>query len=183
MSNRLLVARPKIGGFAYFLVSGVTVNAVTVSAAAKPDNNPATNWPSIGRVLSFQPEMKEQEDVFLVPLRSGGYEEQDESHVVAQMFNIDLQDMNDISYEMMFGLSPITLGTAQIPANVLQRKVTGWLAYEAVQQDTDLLCYMNVWGEFKLREQPVFGPEATVSKLRFRQKYSAIAGITFPDNS
>lgn len=183
MSDRSLTVRPKIGGFAYFLVAGAVVDAVTVSVSARPDNNPATNWPGMGVLAMMQPEVKEQEDLYLKPLRSGGYEEVDESHVVAQMWNLDLEGMTDIAFEMMFGIDPITLGTAQIPATVLQRKVTGWLAYEAVQQDSDLLCYMNVWGEFKLREQPVFGPEPTKAKLRFRQKYSAIAGITFPDNS
>ncbi len=180
MASRLLTLRPKIGGFAYFLRAGDTVDSVTVSATGKPDNDPTTNWTDIGVVAMFQPRVEEQEDKYRKPLPSGGYVNVDETHVTGEFFDVDLENMTDIAFEMMFGMSKITLGTAQLGGRVLERKVNGWLSYQGRQQSGTDLVQINVWVQARLREMPAFGVEPSLAKLSFQRLHSDLDTIVFP---
>lgn len=187
MANRDLTLRPILGAFAYFLRAGDTVDSITVAAetvaspaAGKPDNNPTTNWASLGVIKGAEVAVEEKKFPYMEPVASGGYQQREQSQVVAEYWNIDLEGMTDIAFELMFGLTKITKGTAQIPGNVLDRKVEGWLKLQARQTSGTDLFLADIWCEVRMTKMPKIEQSPVLASLRFQKLYSTLNTINFP---
>ena len=187
MSNRDLTLRPILGAFAYFLRAGDTVDSITVAAetvvspaAGKPDNNPTTNWLSLGVVKAAEPDWDEKEFPYLEALPSGGHIQREQSTITAEYWKLDLEGVTDIAFELMFGLTKITKGTAQIPGNVLDRKIEGWLKLQARQTSGTDLFLADIWCEVRMEKAPKIEQSPVLASLRFQKLYSTLNTINFP---
>ncbi len=187
MASRALTIRPIIGAFAYFLRAGDTVDSITVAAetvvspaAGKPDNSPTTNWADLGVVKAATPSVEEKKSTYLKPLPSGGHEQVEERQVVADYLTLDLENLTDIALEMMFGIGKITQGTPQIPGNVLDRKVQGWLKLQGRKTDAADLFVIDLWVEARLASIPKIEANPVTASIRFQKMYSTLNTINFP---
>lgn len=178
-----------LGTFAYLIPLGVTVDGGVVSATAKPDGVPTTNWTdySLGSVLAFTPGVQTQDRGYKVPSALGGWETRPKLAVESDFINLKTREMGELLLRLQFGLSgPIVLGTAQTPFATTTRKVTGWLKFHMRKEDGQDLCIGDLLVDVELTN----GVKAdnTVSEPEFRctvlKTYdgAAVAGnsIVFP---
>jgi hypothetical protein len=164
MSDRNFVKWPVVGCFAYFLRAGDTVDSVTVAAEAKPDFDPTSNWPGLGVVKGLQPYKDEVKHERMVPLSSGGHRRQVQTQTVEEGAEIEFAGISDIALELMFGLAKLTgsTGAAQIPGNVRDRKVQGWLVFQAREDDGTDLAVGHIYVECRMATLPKLGTTGKV---------------------
>lgn len=185
LPTRPLTLRPIIGAFAFFCragdeIDGITVAAETVAspAAGKPDVSPLDNWLSFGVVKEAVPSVEERVFKYLEPLPSGGHIQREQRQVVADYWTLSLENITDIALEMMWGINKITIGTAQVPGTVLDRKVLGWLKLQQRADGADF-CLADQWAEVRLAEMPKQGADPLVCSLRFQRLYSTLNNVEF----
>ena len=177
MSDRNFVKWPVIGCFAYFLRAGDTVDAVTVGAEAKPDFDPTSNWPSLGVVKGLQPFKTEQTHERMVPLASGGHRIDRDTQTTEEGAEIEFAGISDIALELMFGLAKLTGGTgaAQIPGNVKDRNVEGWIVFQARETDGTDLAVGHIYVQVRMSTLPKLGTTGKVeSTLRCQMLESTL---------
>jgi len=83
MATPTLVRRELKNAKVYFIPAGEVVDTVTVSQTTWPDNDPVSNWtgyqiPDIEGVVQ---ETVTEEESFLMPQDSGGYQDEPEMHL------------------------------------------------------------------------------------------------------
>jgi hypothetical protein len=165
-----------IGLFASFARSGATIDAITVSAAAFPDVDPADNWEDFGCVSSGQNEPNVAEYPVMCPVPSGGYEEKMEKQVLRDSYVLNFNKTNPYYWELAEGFSAaIANGTAQTPGNQKDRYVQGWLKLQKRGADGQDRIVKNVWGKLRLNEEFSASSDPTRPVFRFDVEYSAIA--------
>lgn len=176
-----------IGGFAYFVESGTTVDTQTVSSTVKPDVDPTTNWTAstLGDILNFKFGDEKVDMSYQRPLSSGGYEKVNRSHVVQDFVTIKTRQMGELVARLQHGLSAeIATGTAQTPGLTLDRKVLGWLRIQGRQLGGGDRFIMDWWCEARLEETGEFNNQVVEPVLRFTQ-IKGVAGnsVNYPSGS
>lgn len=179
-----------IGSFAFFLESGTTVDATVVAAetvvspaAGKPDANPTTNWSdyALGNVESAKFSVKTEDESFMVPSSAGGYTEEVEKRVVADLLDIKVDKASEIYHRLAMGAAAkIVVGTAQAPHTVLDRKITGWLRLQARKQAGTDIFLLDWWCELRLKELPEYGSKTIRPVFEARKLYSSLNSLNFP---
>lgn len=181
-----------LGSFCYFIPLGVTVDSAVVSATAKPDGSPSTNWTdyNLGTVLSFAPGVETKDRSYFGPDASGGWSKRNKTTVVQDFMDIRTREMGELLMRLQFGLTgAIVLGTAQTPFAASERKVTGWLKFHSRKENgldlciADVLCDVELTGGIK-GEDSVTEPEFRCVVLKTYGGV-AVAGntIVFPVES
>ena len=174
--NRLL-----IGSFAYFIQEGVTIDSVTVAGTAKPDNNPTSNWLSLGAVEEIKFEDDRYDDKFLTPSEAGGYYQENQSIVIADYLNIRTSHMNELVERMQFGLSSVIVaGTAQEPHAAKTRTVNGWLKIQGRKLSGTDEFIMDWWCKLSLAEKLTMNDKTLRPVLRFQKLTSTLNTVVFP---
>lgn len=174
-----------IGGFAYFLESGVTVDSQTVSATVKPDASPTTNWTdaTLGTVLDFKYGNKSIESNFLRPLPSGGREEVNRSFVTQDFVTIKTREMGELVHRLQMGVTAIIAeGTAQTPGLQLDRKIEGWLRLQGRALSGFDRFIHDWWCEVRLEGDNVFDEKVVTPSLKFTL-IKAVSGVAVAGNS
>lgn len=173
-----------LGGFAYFVESGLTVDAQTVSSTVKPDVDPATNWTNatLGDIVNFRFGDEKVDLPYMKPLASGGYEKINRAHVVQDYVLLKTRQMGELVHRLQHGLAAaIATGTAQTPGLALDRKVLGWLRIQGRQLGGTDRFIMDWWCEARLEETAEFNNSVIEPVLRFTQiKGVALNSINFP---
>lgn len=183
MSNRAQLERLMIGSLVYFVRDGDTVDALTVSETAKPDNDPVTNWPKLGEVtaVAFDRETKKNE---FIEIRSNGEpRKRIIERTLADYVDISIDNMVDIVAEMIFGVDKITINTAQVPFNNSDRAVTGWLKCQLRRSGvgTDFTLFdMYVEARLKDNRHEFKAGEPYRPTIRFQDLNAALDTINFP---
>lgn len=129
-----------LGSFAFVIPLGVTVDGSVVSATSKPDGVPTSNWTdySIGPVLSFVPDKKEQDNTVMIPSAFGGWEESPRKRVISDFIDLKTREMGELLLRLQFGLAAeIALGTAQTIFGTSTRSVDAWLKFH-LRKETGL---------------------------------------------
>lgn len=183
-----IVERILAGGFAFFLEAGTTVDSITVAAetvanppAGKPDTTPTTNWTALGDVESAKFSTVTAEEKYLVPVAYGGYDEQIEKRVIADLLEIKIQQANEFVHRLASGAaSVITQGTAQAAHTVRDRKLTGWLRLQARRQAGTDLFVLDWWAEMRLKDVPEISDKTWRPVLEFRKLYSTLNAVNYP---
>lgn len=171
-----------IGNFLSFVEAGETIDGVTVSAAAFPDNDPPENWPSLGAISETDFEAEVETDTDYIASLSGGYIKEDDERVLSDYIKFKSRDMSELVWRLQLGLrDKITNGTAQTPFASKVRFIDGWLRVQAKAQDGLDRVVMNVWGRLRLDENPKYSKDPTKPGLKFQVLYSSIAEVT-PEN-
>lgn len=156
-----MLSRLLIGGLAYFLEEGKVVDTVTVgpSAAGKPDNDPTTNWPSLGCVANCQFGVEEETEEFVCPKTSGGYRKERETHVTMDSIALQLNEYNEFFHRLFMGFdSEIVEGTAQTPFVSEKREIKGWLKLQGRKRDGTDIVQMDVWVKMRINNRPPWSP-------------------------
>lgn len=173
-----------IGGFAYFVESGKTVDSQTVSSTVKPDTDPATNWTdsTLGTILNFKLGTESIDASYLAPLASGGYGKINRKLVTQDFITLKTREMGELVHRLQMGLTAeIAKGTAQTPGLATERKVLGWLRIQGRQLDGTDRFIVDGWCEATLEETGEFNDKVVEPVLRFTF-VKGVAGnsINFP---
>lgn len=174
-----------IGGFAYFVESGLTVDAQTISATVKPDTDPTTNWTdaTLGTVLNFKYGNEKTDSPFMRPLPSGGYEKVNRSFVTQDFVTIQTRETSELVLRLQSGVSAIIAeGTAQTPGLKQDRKIEGWLRLQGRQLGGYDRFIQDWWCECRLESDNVFDEKVITPSLRFTL-IKAVAGVSVAGNS
>jgi len=179
-----------IGAFAYFLEAGVTVDGCIVAAetvasplAGKPDAAPTTNWSNnqLGNVMKAKFSTKTADETYLVPSQAGGYDEEVEKRVIADMLDVTSDKATEYFHRLAMGLSAsIVNGTAQAPSAIRDRKLTGWLRVQARKQAGTDIFLLDWWCEMRLKDLPEYSDKVIQPQYEFRKLYSSLNSINFP---
>jgi hypothetical protein len=178
--NVAMTERQLIGCFAFFVEAGTTVDSVTVSATAKPDTNPLTNWPQIGCIESGKFEPKKSSEVFMCPSETGGYVEENVDKIVADFLNLRTNYMNEFVKRLEFGLtSPIVLDTAQTAHAATTREIYGWIKVQGRKEDGNDDFVMDWWCKMTLTDTLDRNDKTLRPTLRFQKLASTLNTVVF----
>lgn len=177
-----------LGGFAWFIESGTTVDAITVSPTAKPDVMPLTNWTdhSLGSILSLVLGNEETDLSFSAPSATGGWEKRPRKVVTQDYLDMKSREMGELLLRLQFGLGPIVEGTAQTPFASTARYLDGWLRLQAREEPGTDLLILDTWARMELKKGIIADGKVTEPEFRMTviKTYNgaAIAGnsIVFP---
>ncbi len=159
-----------IGGFAYFLEAGTTVNAQVISPLIKPANTPATNWTdgTLGDIQDFKFQTDKIEDSYLRTAASGGYEKINRMYTTQDFLTLKTRQMNEMVWRLQHGLgAKINEATAQAPGTSIDRKVEGWLRLQGRQLGGYDRFTMDWWCEMRLEGENNFQEKVVMPSLRF----------------
>ena len=174
-----------LGGFAYFVEAGLTVDAQTVGPAIKPDTSPLTNWTdgTLGTILSFEFDEEKIDSPFMRPLPYGGYEKINRSYVTQDFVKMQTREMNELVWRLQHGLTAkISEGNAQTPGLSQDRKIEGWLRIQG-RQLGGLDRFLQDWYcEVRLESKEKFEAKVVTPTLRFTQ-LKAVNGVAVAGNS
>ncbi len=181
MSDMAMLGEKLIGGFAYALEEGKTVDGDVISATYFPGVSPTTNWLSAGDILEVRFSDKRETDPIKVPSAQGGYIEDEREIIVADYIDLVLRDFNEWVHRLQFGLiSEIVLDTAQAIFTETDRDIQGLLKLQGRQQSADDLVRIDCWGKFTLIETPDWAAKYGQPVLRFQKPESALNPTVFP---
>lgn len=182
MNTVAMTERQLIGCFAFFVEGGTTVDAVAVSATAKPDTNPITNWPQLGCIESGKFEAKKSTENFMCPSETGGYFEETQDKIMADFLNLRSNYMNEFVKRLEFGLtSKIVLDAAQAPHNATTREIYGWLKVQGRKEDGNDDFVMDWWCKMTLTDALDRNDKTLRPTLRFQKLPSSLNTIVFPE--
>jgi hypothetical protein len=170
-----------IGGFAYFIESGVS----GASATSKPSSAPLTPWTdgSIGNVLDFKYGNEKIDSPYLRPLPQGGREKVNRSFVTQDFVTIKTREMGEIVHRLQMGVTSIIAeGTAQTPGLQQDRKIEGWLRLQGRNLTGFDRFIHDWWCEVRLEGDNVFDEKVVTPALRFTL-IKAVAGVSVAGNS
>jgi hypothetical protein len=168
-----------IGGFLSFAESGKTIDAIVVSAAAFPDDDPAENWDSLGCITEVNFEAEKETDTNYCPSPTGGYDKIDTERVIKDLLKFITIEQSEPYWRLMLGLgAEIVDGVAQMPFASTKRYIEGWLKVTAKGDDGVDRIDMRVWGRLSLDANPKWSKDPTKPALNFQVLYSAIATVT-----
>lgn len=180
MSFRPLVEKQVLGGFAFVVLEGEVVDAVTVSSAVKPDTDPLENWKQLGCIKSVAFEVKTKDYTTECPSETGGYSEEPEVVVIRDSIILESDHMSDIVQRLQFGLTGApTPGTTQSVFQNASRKLKGWLKLQGRKLNGTDMILLDVWCEITLKTAYKFQNGLTANALEFRALTSAGNGIEF----
>lgn len=174
-----------IGGFAYFVESGLTVDLQTIGATVKPDVEPLTNWTdgTLGTILNFKFGNEKVDSPYMAPLPSGGFAKINRSFVTQDHVILQTREMQELVWRLQMGLSAIIAeGTAQTPAAKLDRKIEGWLRIQGRNLSGSDRFLMDWWCECRLENDNTFDEKVVTPSLRFTLIRS-VAGVAVAANS
>ena len=174
-----------LGGFAFFIESGLTVDSQTVGPTIKPDTSPPTNWTdyTLGTIMNFAFQKEEMDASFMAPQTQGGpYQKVNRKFVNQRSVVLETREMGDIVFRLEHGLTAITTGTAQTPGNVYDPKIEGWLRLQGRDlPGTDALI-LDWWVEALLESKHKFEEKIATPSIRFTL-IPAVNGTVVAGNS
>jgi hypothetical protein len=184
MSAPLTIER-FLGGFAWFIEKGLTVDAQTVSHLIKPDMVPATNWTdrSLGDILSLKPGNKPEDRTYSRPSVFGGWEDVPKTVIKSDFFDLKSRQMGEQLLRLQFGLTGIIVdGVAQTPFAASTRSIDGWLRLQARQETGVDMVILDFWSTMELTAGISADGKVTEPELRFTV-IKAVGGVAVAGNS
>ena len=174
-----------LGGFAWFVEAGLTVDAQTISPLIKPDTIPLTNWTdrSLGDILSLKLGNKNEDRSFKRPGTSGGWEIVPRTVVMQDYLDLKSRQMGEQLLRLQFGLEvTIAEGTAQTPFANTDRRIEGWLRLQSREESGLDLLILDFWASMELTGGIV--ADGKVSEPEFRLTViKSSAGVAIAGNS
>jgi len=145
-----------VGGFVNFVRAGTDVGGTLVSPTFKPASNDAS-WGSLGCVTEFRPATETQEFTVNCPRTSGGYQRRKKTIAISDTLAFDVAETSAEFWELLMGFSdPIVDATAQVPFEKSERKIDGWLQFQARGDDGQDRIVLDVYVELRLTDGTVF---------------------------
>lgn len=170
----------------FFARGGATIDAVVVSATAKPDNDPTTNWTSLG----ITTELEVSPDRTIVPIYravSGQKVLSDELVAKADMsVNFTLQELSPFVHELIMNSGLINMAADPNPGayvpNSRNTQIKGWIKVQFYTEQNVLVNSCDLWGSLDLSGAVsgfgVDNEEAITVPVTFHVMYSTLnAGV------
>jgi hypothetical protein len=175
-----------IGLFAYFAEDGTDTDddpAQTISETVLPDDNPTTNWKSLGDILEGATRTTETADDSYNQLVGDRFVKRHTERVIGDYLNFETRQMNQLVEAMELGVSPAFAEDTNIsPFTVIDRAVKGWLLLQARKlgsggvDDHRIVC----WVELRLTGIPMASDnKAQKPGLRAQMLPNALNSLRF----
>lgn len=174
-----------LGGFAWFVEAGITVDAQTISPLIKPDVSPLTNWSdrSLGDILSLKLGNKNEDRSYKRPATGGGWEIVPRTVVMQDFLELKSRQMGEQLLRLQFGLkTTIAEGTAQTPFASTDRRIEGWLRLQSREESGLDLLILDFWASMELTGGIVADGKVSEPEFRLTVIKSA-AGVAIAGNS
>lgn len=174
-----------LGGFAFFVESGTTVDLQIVSATVKPDMVPPDNWTdaTLGNILDFKYGVDEEDHPILRVLPNGSRVKMPRKIVVSDYIDITSQEMSELVLRLQHGVTTkIMEGTAQTPGALNDRYIDGWLRLQGRAMGNFDVFIQDWWCQVRLVEGTKADGKFSEPKLRFIQ-YKAANGVMVAGDS
>ena len=168
-----------IGGFAFFIESGVNGSAAT----AKPTTSSYWTDGTLGTILSIEFDDEKTDSPYMAPLPQGGFEKRNRSFVTQDFVKLQTREMNELVWRLQMGLAAtIAEGTAQTPGDLVDRKIEGWLRLQGRALGGFDRFIQDWWCEVRLESKGKFDDKVVTPTLRFTL-HRAVAGVAVAGNS
>ena len=179
MSAPTVVRRELKNARLYFIPSGETVDAVTVTAGAWPDNVPTTNWtayelPEIEDVKSVNTIVKD--GPFKIPdPNGGGYIDDEEEMVTKRMWTATTHRTNNYIKQLQHGLaSAPAVGTALAAGLTKDNFLDGVMLLVVTKKDGTIIERTQVWSRLRLTTAGDIGPATAKVEFSLEQRPSTL---------
>ena len=157
-----------IGAHAFFALEGDVIDSVTVASDAKPDNDPISNWRSLGVIeendinVSYEGEAKHYAPT------PGGYKRRGSTYESVEVSGaLVCQDMDEFILSLAMGAKQADAGGDYVPGSQSAPQ-KGWLKLQHyVAEDDALVNLMDVWVEFKVGGGIKFSKAVTKPSVEF----------------
>jgi hypothetical protein len=177
MATPTLIRRELKNARLYFIPSGETVDAVTVSSTTWPDNVPTSNYTSYQfEDIEGVKEAKEIEtEVFKIARSTGGYINDKEENMVSRVWTAMTSKTNSIVKQLEHALAaPVVASTAQAPGVKLDNFVDGVMLLEIQNKNGTIIERTQVWARLRLVSAGDVGPTTSKVELAFEQRESTL---------
>lgn len=170
-----------LGSHCYFAREGDEIDEITVGPESKPDNDPVSNWTSLGIVGDFTVDPQMSEIIIKRPA-PGQMVDADVIETNRQgIYGLMLKQASELAWELLFGAKPINQAAETNPGAYapLSRTtaVKGWFKFQQYDQNNTLINVTDVWAHVKIDGAVTFA-EAQTEEIRFqfrlRQLYSSL---------
>lgn len=135
-----------LGNHLLFAREGDTIDSITVSSTAKPDNDPTNNWLKLPTVEAFEPR-SERTFVDRRAPSPGRYQTRRRIPISQRLtLNFSLQEWTEMTFaEMLLGGTRPAMGIFE--PNGTGESVRGWWQIQSFDQLNTPILVMDVWGE------------------------------------
>lgn len=177
MSAPTLIRRELKNARLYFIPAGETVDAVTVSVTAWPDNVPTSNYTTYQFAdIETVKEAKEVEtETFKIPKATGGYTIDTEEMLVKRMWNATTAKTNSILKQLEHALAgPVVASTAQAPFVNNSNFVEGVMLLEIQNKNSVVIERTQVWARLRLVTAGDVGPATAKVEFSLEQRESTL---------
>jgi len=161
MSAPTTIRRELLNARVYFIPTGESVDSVTVTATAWPDNSPITNWTNyqLHDTETIKCEREFEEETFKIPKASGGYADDMESTLRKVTYTGTTVKTSSLLKQLEHGLaSQPVVGTAQAPFTRNDDFVEGVALLELQNKSGVVTERIQVWSRLRLTDAGEVGP-------------------------
>ena len=141
--------------FLFFVAAGTTAEndsaTITVSALAKPDNTPTTQWPARPCTLEMDIVREIQEDAVMCPRATGGWAKETDYDLTGVKLTFTEKTLTEHYERLLYALpSSVTAAVAQVPFTG-RVAIEGWLKIiERDRAGADIV-YLDLYGQLVLK--------------------------------
>jgi hypothetical protein len=171
--------------FLFFAATGSTSesggSSITVSATAKPDNTPITNWPARPCTLEFDIAHEFEDDTVKCPSETGGWRNEKERHLISTMLTFTEKTWTE-NYERLLWALPaaVAADTAQVPFSNTNPEIYGWLKIQERDQAGADIVVCDVYGVLRLTGGTVVNGKTTRPEYEFEVRPNALNSWVAP---
>lgn len=161
MAAPTTIRRELLNARVYFIPSGETVDAVTVTETAWPDNSPTANWTAyqLQDTETLKVEREYEQETFQIPKASGGYFDDEEGTLKKVTLTGVTAKTSSLIKQLEYGLSsqPV-VGTAQSPFARNDDFVEGVALIEFQNKSGTVTERLQIWSRLRLSDAGEVGP-------------------------
>jgi hypothetical protein len=154
---------------AYFVPLGESVDSVTVSKTTWPDGDPVTNYTNfeVPEIEGLVEELMTEEEVFLLPRDSGGYQNETETHLRGIKWTATTSKTNSYVKQLQLATPGVPVATtAQAPSELGKVQKDGILLIE-LRNAGVVIERIQVWARMTLADVGA-AAASTTSKIQIR---------------
>lgn len=133
--NPLELKRTSIGNVIKVCLFGTTLTEGVVSKLIKPAVDSA-EWQLLGKVVSFQPNHKTEDDAITAyDPDTNAFETDNNTKVTSRSFQFTTAEMNALITQLTFGTGALEKGKKAVPGSTNKNYVEVWIMNEKYDQD------------------------------------------------
>jgi hypothetical protein len=161
-----------LGSHLLFAREGATIDAITVSATAKPDTDPESNYTRFPTIQDWEPRFTRNTVKRRAP-SPGKYQTRKNIQLGSTLIhNFSLQEFTETTFaELVLGGTTPAAGVF-VPGESTDY-LRGWWIVQSYDQNDDAIVTLNIWGEASIGQYK-FGESLDPYALVIEQLYSPL---------